>query len=148
VPLWFYRDSKGHQFETLHSLGVLFPFTNHHTQMTCRTPLWTQCAQTISCSHQLSYLLEQHTPLLGPCPLPCAFPYVDHRGCVYGVIQSLWCIHVSKGRHVHYLGMLPSCPALPNLNPSLHRPSQGKKGLFLLGFTRHHRSPRCSYPRP
>jgi hypothetical protein len=36
----------------------------------------------------------------------------------------------------------------PKHNPSLHRSSQRKKGMFPLGNTSHHRSPRFSFSHP
>jgi hypothetical protein len=132
-------------------LGVSHPFTNHHTQPTV-TPSWTQCTQTSPFTHQPSHLLDRHTPSLGTHPLPCALPCVDHHDSLVGV--SMGSSNLSNAPMLpREDGSTPwACsqvaPSFPKCNPSLHHPSQGKKGVCPLGLTHHHRAPRCSFPHP
>jgi hypothetical protein len=106
---------KHHVFWVCHS-----PLQTH-TQMTHCTPPWTRVHPNKPvCTHQSSCLLDQCAPSLGACPLPCAFSCVNCCDsswvCRWGHPTSL--VHPCfKGRWVHSLGMLPSFPALSQMQP-------------------------------
>jgi hypothetical protein len=125
VPLCSYMDSKGHQCESSHPLGVSCPFVNHHTQMNCRAPSWTQCTQTNLCTHQPSCLLDRRTPSLGCVPLALCVSLLPIDETLMGVSMG--------SSNLSNVPMLPreggstpwACaqvtPSFPKHNPSLHQ---------------------------
>jgi len=127
APLFSYMDSKGHHHESSRPLSVLRPLTNHQSQMNHRTTLWTRCAQTNPCAHQLSRPLGPTHPNIGctphaDVPQPLGAPNLVLR-LMFG--KSPWCIHTPKAPTFPTSTTLgcdnnPKFCLLENLDKSVH----------------------------
>jgi hypothetical protein len=133
-------------------LGVSHPFMNRHTQPTVvplhgpNVPIQAHVLPSTIFSWTNMPHPWVHTPL-SLCSSLCRSSQLS-----MGVLMESF--------NLSSVPMLPRedgsttwvcsqvAPPFPKHNPSLHRPSQGKKGVCPLGLTRHHRAPRCSFPHP
>jgi hypothetical protein len=141
-----YRDSKGQLYQTSCIVGVLHASANHITQPNRLAPPWTQFVETSLSSPQASQLLDSCAPSLGVHPFPyvdCSdSPWVCRWGCQTSPVRSS-----CQGKTGTWSCSKISLP-FPKRNRTLHRLSQGTKGVSPVGLACHHRSPRCSCPRP
>jgi len=102
---------EGSPMWNITSFGCFFPLHESPLSNELFFPFMDpMCPKYLILPSTITSLRPVHTPFL-------VLIAMTLYGCANGVIQPLWCAHAAKGRQVHSLGVLPSCPILSQMQP-------------------------------